>query len=270
VNRDEQKQGTGTAVMEEIVRFAEQHGRILVLDPAIIDKRHGTTSQARLRRFYKRFGFIENKGRNKNYEFRHLMIRYPDNKVNEAEYYKPDVKDTMGVKRADMPQIHKNHYQEMFRYLKKHGAKLSKGKADPRTLKATQGEFSDAGIAKMMDKSGNIKTGTSMRKPIIVSSDNYVMDGHHRWLAAYNLQTTIPTIRVSIPGKQLLDLLNNFKHSTQRDIYNEMSAMERACIEGGHSFNEEAPVRQKSTILQAITKEITNETQPITQHRKLD
>ncbi|MDC1446571.1 hypothetical protein N8344_01205, partial [bacterium] len=55
-------------------------------DPGLLDKQHGTTSQSRLRKFYKRFGFIDNKGRNKNYEFRNLMIRYPQTKesVNEV------------------------------------------------------------------------------------------------------------------------------------------------------------------------------------------
>lgn len=83
VKRDNQKSGVGSAVMNEIVKFADQQGKILVLDPAIRDKKHGTTSQSRLRQFYKKFGFIENKGRNKNYEFRHIMIRYPS-KMNEC------------------------------------------------------------------------------------------------------------------------------------------------------------------------------------------
>ena len=77
VNKKDQGAGTGSAVMNEIVAYAEQNGKILVLDPGLLDKQHGTTSQSRLRKFYKRFGFIDNKGRNKNYEFRNLMIRYP-------------------------------------------------------------------------------------------------------------------------------------------------------------------------------------------------
>jgi GNAT superfamily N-acetyltransferase len=86
VNKEEQGAGTGSKVMQEIIAYADANGKIVVLDPGLLDKQHGTTSQSRLRKFYKRFGFIDNKGRNKNYEFRNLMIRYPQSNesVNEA------------------------------------------------------------------------------------------------------------------------------------------------------------------------------------------
>lgn len=86
VNKEEQGSGTGSKVMQEIIAYADANGKIVVLDPGLLDKQHGTTSQSRLRKFYKRFGFIDNKGRNKNYEFRNLMIRYPQSKesVNEV------------------------------------------------------------------------------------------------------------------------------------------------------------------------------------------
>ena len=86
VNKEEQGSGTGSKVMQEIIAYADANGKIVVLDPGLLDKQHGTTSQSRLRKFYKRFGFIDNKGRNKNYEFRNLMIRYPqtNESINEA------------------------------------------------------------------------------------------------------------------------------------------------------------------------------------------
>ena len=91
VNKEEQGSGTGSKVMQEIIAYADDNGKIVVLDPGLLDKQHGTTSQSRLRKFYKRFGFIDNKGRNKNYEFRNLMIRYPQsnesvNEVSKEEF----------------------------------------------------------------------------------------------------------------------------------------------------------------------------------------
>ena len=91
VNKEEQGSGTGSKVMQEIIAYADANGKIVVLDPGLLDKQHGTTSQSRLRKFYKRFGFIDNKGRNKNYEFRNLMIRYPQsnesvNEVSKEEF----------------------------------------------------------------------------------------------------------------------------------------------------------------------------------------
>ena len=91
VNREDQGKGTGSKVMQELIKYADDNGKIMVLDPGLLDKQHGTTSQSRLRKFYKQFGFIDNKGRNKNYEFRNLMIRYPQsnesvNEVSKEEF----------------------------------------------------------------------------------------------------------------------------------------------------------------------------------------
>ena len=159
-------------------------------------------------------------------------------------YKKPRPEDTLGVSRADMPQVHANHYPELFEYLKANGAKISKGNVAATELKAVQGEFSDEGVAKMMRKD-NGKGGTTRKKPLIVSADNYIIDGHHRWLAAYNLEEDIPIIKFSLPVKELLQLVHDFKHTTYRGIYNEakvkpqkFTAMEQACIDGGHDLND--------------------------------
>ena len=44
----------------------------------------------------------------------------------------------------------------------------------PKQLKATQGEFSDAGVEKQLQK---MQDG-AIQKPIIASEDNYIIDGH--------------------------------------------------------------------------------------------
>jgi len=133
---------------------------------------------------------------------------------------KPHPSDTLGVARDKMPQVHKNHYPELFRYLADHGATMSKGQVPANKLKAVQSEFSDQGVEKMMSKAANAK-GTTRKKPLIVSSDNYIIDGHHRWLASYNLDENVPIIKFSIPVKKLLQLVRDFKHTTYKDIYNE-------------------------------------------------
>ncbi len=68
------KQGVGTAVMTELINYADDTNKRIVLTPETIT---GTTSQPRLVKFYKRFGFIENKGRNKDFEISSGMYRDP-------------------------------------------------------------------------------------------------------------------------------------------------------------------------------------------------
>lgn len=77
VKRDARKQGTGSAVMQEITDYADERNLRIALSPNIKDSVSGTTSRSRLVRFYKRFGFKENKGRNKDFTISAGMIRDP-------------------------------------------------------------------------------------------------------------------------------------------------------------------------------------------------
>ena len=72
-----QKEGIGSKVMEELIRFADHKGYRLILTTAVKDPHHGTTSSTRLKKFYKRFGFVENKGRNKDFTISENMYRNP-------------------------------------------------------------------------------------------------------------------------------------------------------------------------------------------------
>ena len=65
VPKDVRKRGIGTKIMEELVLIARRHDCVFMLSP---DDSLGATSKARLRRFYKKFGFIDNKGRRKLYQ----------------------------------------------------------------------------------------------------------------------------------------------------------------------------------------------------------
>ena len=134
---------------------------------------------------------------------KHYGEVYGDNVVTELKIERPDPADTMGVARDKMPQVKREDYPEFIDYLKDNGAQFSKETVGPRTLKPIQGEFSDAGVEKAI-------TLNKVEKPIIASSDNYIIDGHHRWLAAINTGQDVLIYRVNIPGEQLLKLVLAF------------------------------------------------------------
>ena len=77
VAKDARKEGVGSAVMQDITDYADAHGLRIVLTPGQKDDGHGTTSRSRLVKFYKRFGFYENRGRNKDFTISAGMIRDP-------------------------------------------------------------------------------------------------------------------------------------------------------------------------------------------------
>jgi hypothetical protein len=74
-------QGIGTKAMERLVDYADSKGSRITLTPALKDKNAGTTSRSRLVDFYKRFGFVENKGRKKDFTISDSMYRVPKKKV---------------------------------------------------------------------------------------------------------------------------------------------------------------------------------------------
>jgi len=67
VDKADQKQGAGTGAMHDLTDFADQRELAIVLVPGVKDTGHGTTSRSRLVKFYKRFGFRENKGRSMDF-----------------------------------------------------------------------------------------------------------------------------------------------------------------------------------------------------------
>lgn len=77
VPKASRKQGIGTAVMNDLIEYANKNNKRIILTPGLSDDRHGTTSRPRLVKFYKRFGFVENKGRNKDFSISDGMYREP-------------------------------------------------------------------------------------------------------------------------------------------------------------------------------------------------
>ncbi len=136
--------------------------------------------------------------------------------LQELKIEKPDPKDTLGVKRKEMPQVKSDDYAEFINYLQKNGAKFTKETIPARDLKAMQKEFSDEGIMKQLMK--NIEQGPN-RKAVIASSDDYIMDGHHRWLVAINTGSDLNVFRVNLPAYELYDLVNKFEKTYYKDIY---------------------------------------------------
>jgi len=76
--------GIGSKVMNDLTDKADAEGAIIALTP---DNTYGG-SKTRLTQFYKRFGFVPNKGRNKDFRYRETMIRYPV--TEDIDYTRPD------------------------------------------------------------------------------------------------------------------------------------------------------------------------------------
>lgn len=71
----DKNKGNGTRFMNALTNVADENGWTLALTP---DDSFGASSVSRLKKFYKRFGFKDNKGKNADFNTRESMIRTPE------------------------------------------------------------------------------------------------------------------------------------------------------------------------------------------------
>lgn len=118
----------------------------------------------------------------------------------------------LNLPRSAMPQIPKRHKAEFFRDLRAAGVKVTRERVDPMTLTPTQKEISA------------LRTGEQLRAfekgkrdfgPLLISKDNKVLDGHHRWamgvvLAIDRSGIRIPVDRIHLTRKEALKAMHKF------------------------------------------------------------
>lgn len=124
----------------------------------------------------------------------------------------------LGIRRAEMPQIASKDYSDYMKHLKANGISLKEGEMNPDDLKPIQKEFIKAKVENSMDKMvGVLKSGKGF-KPIIVSSDNYIIDGHHRWIAHKNARMMMPVLKANVKMDKLLKVTHEFPKVNYEDV----------------------------------------------------
>ena len=84
----------------------------------------------------------------------------------------------------------------------------------PHTLKASQSEFNHEKVRQMMH------VPSKSEKPVVVSNDDHILDGHHRWLADYNKspKKSMKVLRVDMPILDLIHLTRSFKTTKHKSV----------------------------------------------------
>ncbi|MFA6199109.1 MAG: hypothetical protein WC679_01720 [Bacteroidales bacterium] len=113
------------------------------------------------------------------------------------------------IPRKDMPQIRSDLVPKYLDFLKEQGITHTKKSIQVGKLKSTQGELDIQKVIPMMDKDNSANS-----KPIIVSNDNFVLDGHHRFAALYCKDETL-TMNCIVINVKIQDLLNITKEFDQ-------------------------------------------------------
>lgn len=114
---------------------------------------------------------------------------------------------TLGVPRADMPQIKAEHRGAMTQFLNARGITHEQVEVPAESLKPTQAEFSLEKVLKASEFTGG-------NRSILVSSDGYVLDGHHQWLNSIDNNELVKAIRLNAPIAELLQTVKEFPSAT--------------------------------------------------------
>jgi len=108
------------------------------------------------------------------------------------------------------------------------------------SLKPTQSEFNPEKIESM--------NNVGMSMPILVSKDNYVLDGHHRWLANhYKGNRKQKIIRLPWDAALSVSKMNGHAMSFNKSIHEDAAPV--VSIGGGAMDNKITPVSKKRQLL---------------------
>ncbi|MGB4967299.1 MAG: LPD38 domain-containing protein [Candidatus Saccharimonadales bacterium] len=159
----------------------------------------------------------------------------------------PPETGSLGVPRAQMPQIKAEHRGALVNFLKGRGIEQEADTVPAALLKPTQVEFSPQKVQQALDfKGGN--------RSILVSQDNHVVDGHHQWLAALQKHESVPIIRLNAPIAQVLNQVQQFPSATSAPSSTRQETATQAQMEIAHD-----PLSEKG---QAQTAPMLNEGPP--------
>lgn len=84
---------------------------------------------------------------------------------------------SLGISRSDMPQIRGGARKDLVRFLAGRGIKHAEFSVSVRALCPTQDSYSPTKVQKAREHVG-------IERPILVSSCNHILDGHHQWVAS--------------------------------------------------------------------------------------
>ena len=121
----------------------------------------------------------------------------------EAEAVQPFAPETgtLGIPRAEMPQVPTQAHGGLVNHLNAQGIAHETTMVDAGSLKPTQAEYSPAKVEQARQATGD--------RAVIVSNDGHIIDGHHQAVAAAEDGKPVKAIVLDAPVEQALDAVKN-------------------------------------------------------------
>lgn len=123
-----------------------------------------------------------------------------------------ELSGSLGIPRSSMPQIRAQHLDEFFQYARAQGVGVEHGSVPASQLRPAQNEYNPAQVDQM--------PAAALQKPVMISSDHYVLDGTNRWLKALQSdpKASVPIVRLDAPAVDALALMHSFPKSSTKDV----------------------------------------------------
>ena len=147
--------------------------------------------------------------------------------INELKHDGGDIINLdygMQLSRQDLPQIKSTDVLEFMQWLREeHEVVTEEDTINPSDLIPIQKEINLEKVAGMVANKGLEALATS--KPVMVSGDDYLIDGHHRWYALIDAEyPSIDIVRVGMAAEQLIPLMKSwdktsFKSTVDEKLY---------------------------------------------------
>jgi hypothetical protein len=138
---------------------------------------------------------------------------HPDNMCMDSDICKGD----LGVPRKLMPQFTSAAAIRNFRSFvsKRYGIKSRRDTRRAARLKPSQEEINRERVEDVQEDIVEKRLDPTV--PLIVSGDNYVIDGHHRWAAykSHHPRKPLPVLVVDAPARDVLGVAAVWGASTQ-------------------------------------------------------
>lgn len=104
------------------------------------------------------------------------------------------------LERKFMPQIAHDETSDVLKMLNDEGIECELLKLFPDQIRHSQSKVNKEKVKAIIN---DIRSGKIL-PAIFISSDNYIIDGHHRWIAYKILKMPIKCIKIGLPQKEAI------------------------------------------------------------------
>ena len=131
----------------------------------------------------------------------------------------------MGLSRMELPQIKSTDVPEFIEWLDEKGVDSLRTSMEVGELTPIQKEINLEKTDSMAAKHEEGEIDLSTGKPVMVSSDEHLVDGHHRWYALRELNPNnrLDVVMIDAPILDLISLMKQFPKTSYKKPVDEMS-----------------------------------------------